>query len=73
MMVIANVFSKLQTVKNFVTKLCKKRRFGTRLISRHVKGSRILAKSQLECFYHVFASISGMLIWKIFPLRLGEI
>ena len=57
MMVIANVFSKLQTVKNFVTKLCKKGRFGTRLNSRHVKGSRIPAKSPLECFYHVYPSI----------------
>ena len=37
MMVLANVFSKLQTVKNIVTPLCKKRRFGTRLDSRHVK------------------------------------
>ena len=45
MMVIANVFQKLQTVKNFVTPLCKKRRFRTRLDSRHVKVSRILAKS----------------------------
>ena len=33
MMIIANVFPKLQTVKNFVTPLCKKRRFGTRLDS----------------------------------------
>ena len=45
MMVLANVFPKLQTVKNFVTSLCKKRRFGTRLDSRHVKVSRILTKS----------------------------
>ena len=33
MMVIANVFPKLQTVKNFVTALWKKRRFGGRLDS----------------------------------------
>ena len=45
MMVIANVFPKLRTVKNFVTPLCEKRRFGTRFDSRHVKGSGILAES----------------------------
>ena len=48
MMIMANVFPKLQTVKNFVTPLCKKRHFGTRLHSRHVKVSAILAKSPLE-------------------------
>ena len=45
MMVIANVFPKLQTVKNFLTPRCKKRRFGTRLDSRHVKVSRTVVKS----------------------------
>ena len=45
MMVIANVFPKLRTVKNFVTPLCEKRRFGTRFDSRHVKVSGILAES----------------------------
>ena len=45
MVVIANVFPKLRTVKNFVTPLCKNRPFGTRLDSRHVKVSRILVKS----------------------------
>ena len=44
-MVIANVFPKLQSVKNFVTPLCKKCRFGTHLDSRHVKVSGIRAKS----------------------------
>ena len=45
MMVLVNVFSKLQTVENFVTPICKKRRFGTRLESGHVKVPRQLAKS----------------------------
>ena len=45
MIVIAKVFPKLQTVKNFVTLLSKKRGFGTRLDSRHAKVSGILAKS----------------------------
>ena len=54
MMVIANVFPKLQTVKNFVTQLCNKGRLGTRLDSRHVKASLILGKSPWECLYHFF-------------------
>ena len=45
MMVIANVFPNVQTVKNFVTPLYKKRRFEARLDSGHVKVSRILSKS----------------------------
>ena len=72
MMVLANVFCGLQTLKNFVTPLCKKRHFGTRLDSSHVKGSRILAKSPWECFYQVFSSIWGKLIREIFPLGLVE-
>ena len=43
--VLANMFPKLQTVKNFVTPLCKKRRLGTRLDSRNVKAPKLLAKS----------------------------
>ena len=56
MMVIANVFPKLQTVKNFVRPLCENPRFGTRFDSEHVKVSRILAKCLSEHFYHVFVS-----------------
>ena len=44
-MVIANVFPKLETLKNVVTPLCKKRRFQTRLESGHVKMCRAFAKS----------------------------
>ena len=43
--VLAHMFPKLQTVKNFVTPLCKKRRLGTRLDSRNVKAPKLLAKS----------------------------
>ena len=46
MMVLANVFRKLQTLKNFVIPLSKKRRFRTRLDSQHVKVSQILAESK---------------------------
>ena len=45
LMVMANLFPKLQTVKRFITLLCKKGRFGTPLESEHVKVSRIIAKS----------------------------
>ena len=55
-MVIANVFPKLRTLKNFVRPLCKKRYFETRFDSQHVKVSQILAKSPSERFYHVFSS-----------------
>ena len=55
-MVIANVFLKLQTVKNFVRPLCKKRRFGTRFDTQHDKVSQILAEFPCEHFYHVFFS-----------------
>ena len=45
MMVIANVFSDLQTVKILVRSLSKKRRFRKRFHRQHVKVSQILAKS----------------------------
>ena len=45
MMVIGNVFPKLQTVKNFVRPFCKKRRFGTWPSSQDVKVCQALAKS----------------------------
>ena len=72
MMVIAKVYPKLQSVKNFLTPLCKKCRFGPRLDSRHVKVSGIHAKYPWECFYHVFSSILGKLFWKMSPLGLDE-
>ena len=73
MMVIANAFPKLKTVKIFVRPLSKKRRFRTLLDSQQVKASQILAKSPWEHFYHVFSSFSGKLIWKMSPLVLREI
>ena len=54
MIVIANVFPKLQTVKILVRPLSKKRRFRTRIDSEHVKASQILANSPWERFDHVF-------------------
>ena len=71
--VIANVFPKLQTVRIFVRKRSQEHRFRTGFGSQHVKVSELLAKSSWECFYHVFLSFSVKLIWKMSPLVLGEI
>ena len=73
MIVIANVFPKLQNVENLVKQLSKKRPFRTRFDSQHVKASQILAKSTLEHFYHVFSSLLRKLIRKMAPLVLREI
>ena len=73
MIVIANLFPKLQTVKNLVRSLSKKLRFRTHIDSQNVKASQILAKSPWEFFYHVFSSFSGKLIWKMSQLVLGKI
>ena len=73
LMVIANLFPKLETVKIFHRPPCKKRYFGTRFDSQHVKMSQILEKALWEHFYHVFSSFWGKLIWKIFPLVVHEI
>ena len=48
MIVIANVFPKLQTVKILVRPLSKKRRFRTRFDSEHVKASQMPAKMFVE-------------------------
>ena len=71
--VIANVFPKLGTVKLWLRPLSKKRIFRTRFDRQHVKTSQILAKSPWEHFSHVFPSFSRKLIWKMCPLVLGEV
>ena len=73
MIVVANVFSKLQNVNIFVGKLCKEYRFRNGFGSQHVKACQLLAKSQGQSFYEVFLSFSVRLIWKMSPLVLGEI
>ena len=72
-MVIGNVFPKLQTVKNFVTPLGKKRCFGTRFDTQHDKVSQILPNSPWKRFHHVLSSFWEKFIWKISPVLLGEI
>ena len=56
MIVIANVFPKLQTLKIFVRKLSQEHRFRTRFGSKHEKASHLLSKSPTEWFYHVLLS-----------------
>ena len=73
MIVIANVFPKLQIVKNFVRTLSQEHRFRTGFGSQQVKAFQLLAKSPRERFYHVLLSFSGKLIWNMSPLVLGQI
>ena len=70
---LANVFPKLQTLKNLVRPLSKKCCFRTRFDRKHVKASQILAKSPREYFLHVSSSSSRGLIWKMSALVLSEI
>ena len=68
MILIANAFPKLQTVKILLSPLSKKRCFRTRFDSQHVKASEIFGKSPGEHFCHVFSSFSLNLISKMSPL-----
>ena len=72
-MVIANVFPKLQTVKDLVRPLSKKRCFRTPFDSQHVKELQTLVKSAWEHFYHIFSSYWWKLIGKTSLLVIGEI
>ena len=54
MIIIANVFPKLQTVKNLVRPLSKRHRVWKCYDSEHGKVSQILAKSPSEHFNHFF-------------------
>ena len=73
MIVIANVFPKLATVKSLFRTLSKRRPFRARFDTEHVKASQILAKSPSQRFFRDFSLFSKNLIWKMFNLVLGEI
>ena len=73
MIVIANVFPKLQTVKDLVKQLSRKHSFRTSFKNQRVNGCQTLVKSALEHFYHIFWSLWGEMIPKIFPLFKFEI
>ena len=73
MIVVANVFPKLETVKILVRPVSKKRRFRTRFESQHLKPSQILAISPWEHFSLVFSSFPGKVISKMFRQVLGDV
>ena len=55
--IIANVFPKLQTVKEVVRPVSEKRCFRTSFDTQHVKRYQTLAKSAWEDLYHIFSSL----------------
>ena len=67
MIVIANVFPKLQTVKIFVRKLSKEHRFMIGFGTQHVKAFQMFAESPPEQFYHVFYNSQGSCLGKCLP------
>ena len=73
LIVIANAFPKLQTVKDLVGPLSKKCRFRTFFDIQHVKGFQTLVKFAWQHFHHIFSSLWEKLIWKISPLVICEI
>ena len=74
MIVIANVFPKLQTVKDLVRPCSKKCRFRTPFDSQYIKASPERMKSAWKKFYHIFFSpVCEKLICKISPLVICEI
>ena len=73
MIVIANKFPKLQTVKYLVRPLTKKRRFRTSFDSQHVQGSQTFVKSSWKSYYHIFSSLWGEMMWETFSLLKFEI
>ena len=71
--VIANIFQKLQTVKDLFRQLCKKHDFRASFDGQQVKGSQTLLKSAWESFYYIFWSHWWEMILKISHLFNFEI
>ena len=67
MIVIANVYPILQTVKDLVRPFSKKRCLRISFDSQPVRGSQAHVKSAWEHFHHIFLSLGGEIIWKISP------
>ena len=67
MIVIANAFPKLQTVKHLVKELSWKRCFRTSFDSRHVNGCQMLVKYGWEHFFHIFYHSEGKWFAKYLP------
>ena len=60
-------------MKGLARPLFKRRRFRTPFDSQDVKASQTVVKSAWECFYYIFWSLWGKIIWKITPLVICEI
>ena len=73
MIVIANVFPKLQTVNILVRPLSKKRRFSRCLAIENVKASLKTCEISMRALVSCFSSFPGKLICKMSPLVWGEI
>ena len=73
MIVIANVFPKLQNVKNLAKPLSRKRCFRTSFESQRVNECQTLVKFPLKDLYHIFWSLWEETIWKISPFFKFEI
>ena len=73
MIVIANVFPKLQAVENLLKPLSWKRRVRASLNSQHVNWCQIIVKSTSGHLYHTFWSLWAEMICKISPLLKFEI
>ena len=71
--VIANVFPKLQSVKDLLRPLSNKRCFRASFDNQHVKVSQTIVESPWYNFYHIFLSLWGEIISKIYPLWKFEI
>ena len=57
MMVKANVFPKLKTVKNVLKQISKQNGFKTPFDSLHVQGSQTLVKTARKPFCQIFSSL----------------
>ena len=67
MIVIANIFPRLQTVKDFVRPLRNNCRFRTSFDSQLVEASRKILKSAWEHFYHISILSAGNWFRKYLP------
>ena len=73
MMMIANVLSRFQTVKDVIKPLSKNWNFRTSFDSQQVKGSQALVKYTREHFYNIFWSFWGEKNHKKSPLLKFEV
>ena len=73
MVVIANGFEKLQTVKCLVIAISRTRGFRTSFVSQRVNRCQTLVKSAWQQFYLIFWWLWGEMVWKVSALLKFEI